>query len=273
MALPSELSKLQHISLELKENLLWLTLNRPEAANAFHLPMIDELIQSLAWADINNDVRVIVVTGGGKNFCAGGDVKAMEEKREMFSGESDELRRNYQKGIQRIPMTMERLQKPVVAMINGAAIGAGCDFAAMCDLRVGTSETKMGETFSKLALVPGDGGTYFLPRIVGYSKAMEMFLTGKIYKGEECHSMGLLNLLVSHEDLKAETEKLAGSIASNAPTAVQMTKKALKVSYLSNLQTSLDMLAAFQGISQRTDDHFEGLKALKEKRAPKFKGH
>lgn len=273
MTIPSQLEKSEHIHLELKEHVLWLTLNRPDAANAFHLPMIDELISSLEWADSENEVRVIVITGAGKNFCAGGDVKAMEEKREMFSGESDELRRNYQKGIQRIPVIMERLQKPTIAMVNGAAIGAGCDFAAMCDMRVGTPETKMGETFSKLALVPGDGGTYFLPRVVGYTKAMEMFLTGKIYKGEECLNMGLLNLMVSKDKLQEETNRLANMVSNNAPVAIQMTKKALKVSYLSELQTSLDMLAAFQGITQRTADHFEGVKALKEKRSPEFKGH
>lgn len=266
------LSSLKFLKANLLDHQLWLTLNRPEAANAFHLPMIDELIDVFNWADTADKVRVIVVTGAGKNFCAGGDVKAMEEKREMFSGESDELRRNYQKGIQRIPQTMERLQKPVIAMVNGAAIGAGCDFAAMCDLRIGTADTKMGETFTKLALVPGDGGTYFLPRVIGYTKAMEMFLTGDIYKGQELKEMGLLNKLVATEDLEKETRALASKISENAPVAVQMTKKALKVSYLKDLQTSLDLLAAFQGITQRTHDHFEGLSALQEKRSPDFKG-
>ncbi len=272
MAKTIDLNALKYLKTDLDGGIFWLTLNRPEAANAFHLPMIDELIDTLTWADESHDVRVIVITGEGKNFCAGGDVKAMEEKREMFSGESDELRRNYQKGIQRIPQTMERLQKPVVAMVNGAAIGAGCDFAAMCDVRVGTAKTKMGETFTKLALVPGDGGTYFLPRVIGYSKAMEMFLTGKIYGAEECLQMGLLNQVVEEEKFKEATKEFAQTIANNAPVAVQMTKKALKVSYLKDLQTSLDMLAAFQGITQRTADHFEGLKALQEKRGPDFKG-
>lgn len=268
-----DLSTCQNLDCELKDHQLWITLNRPEAANAFHLEMIDELIRVLEWADIENEVRVIVFTGAGKNFCAGGDVKAMEEKKEMFSGEPDALRRNYQKGIQRIPKTMEALQKPTIALVNGAAIGAGCDFACMSDLRIGCEFTKMGETFTKLALVPGDGGTYFLPRVIGYSKAMEMFLTGKIYKAQECLDMGLLNQLVSSKELIEAGEKLAKQIAINAPIAVQMTKKALKLSFLKDLQTSLDLLASFQGITQRTNDHFEGLRALQEKRDPKFKGH
>lgn len=265
-------ANLQHLKCELKDFQLWITLNRPEAANAFHLPMIEELVRTLEEADQDNQVRVIVLTGEGKNFCAGGDVKAMEEKKEMFSGEPDELRRNYQRGIQRIPKAMEQLQKPTIALINGAAIGAGCDFACMCDLRIGSASTKMGETFTKLALVPGDGGTYFLPRVVGYTKALEMFLTGKIYRGQECFDMGLLNEYVEEDELLKKGEDLAHLISQNAPTAIQMTKKALKLSYLKDLQTSLDLLAAFQGITQRTSDHFEGLKALQEKRPPTFSG-
>ncbi|MCR9203215.1 MAG: enoyl-CoA hydratase-related protein [Halobacteriovoraceae bacterium] len=268
-----DFGSLKHLKCDFKNHQLWITLDRPDSANAFHLPMIDELVSTLEKADHHDEVRVIVITGSGKNFCAGGDVVAMKEKKEMFSGESDELRRNYQKGIQRIPRAMEQLQKPTLALVNGAAIGAGCDFACMCDLRIGSHSTKMGETFTKLALVPGDGGTYFLPRVVGYTKAMEMFLTGKIYRGEECFKMGLLNEYVEDEELTKKGEELANLISSNAPTAIQMTKKALKVSYLKDLQTSLDLLAAFQGITQRTEDHFEGLKALQEKRSPSFSGN
>ena len=268
----ADYQKLQHILTDLSENILTVTLNRPENANAFHLPMIDELVNLLELADRDDQVRVIVFKGAGKHFCAGGDVKAMEEKREMFAGEPDELRRRYQHGIQKIPQIMERLQKPTIAVVHGAAIGAGCDFAAMSDIRLGCEKTKMGETFSKLALVPGDGGTYFLPRVVGYTKAMEMFLTGKIYNGEECQKMGLLNELVGADELETIALDWARSIAKNSPVAIQMTKKALKIGHAQDVQTSLDMLAAFQGITQRTADHFEGLKALSEKREADFKG-
>ncbi len=266
------MNNLKHILIDLSNHILTLTLNRPEASNAFHLPMIEELVSTLDWADQNSDIRVIMITGAGKNFCAGGDIKAMADKKEMFAGESDELRRRYQHGIQRIPQMMEKIQKPVIAVVNGAAIGAGCDFAAMADMRLGCEFTKMGETFSKLALVPGDGGTYFLPRVVGYTKAMEMFLTGRIYNSDECKQMGLLNALVPAELLMNTARKMAESIAANSPIAVQMTKKALRISYLKDLQTSLDLLAAYQGITQRTEDHFEALSAFNEKRAPEFKG-
>lgn len=255
-----------------KTHQLWITLNNPDQMNAITTNMIDSLTSVLTHADFDQDIRVVILTGKGKNFCAGGDIKAMEEKSGMFAGESNELRARYQHGIQRIPMCIENLSVPVIAMVNGAAVGAGCDLAMMCDLRVGNSKTKFAETFTRMGLVPGDGGTFFLQRVVGYAKAMQMFLTSKSFEGSAAMDFGLLSFLVDDADLEKETEKLADTIAGLAPVAQRLTKKAMKVSYMHDLQTSLDMLASFQGISQRTIDHFEAVKSFKEKRSPIFKG-
>lgn len=255
-----------------KNHQLWVTLNNPDQSNAITEDLIGSLCRVLKQADSDPQVRVIVLTGAGKNFCAGGDIKAMAEKTGMFQGEGNELRQRYQQGIQQIPRTIEELSTPLIAMVNGAAIGAGCDLAMMCDLRVGAATTKFGETFTKIGLIPGDGGTFFLQRVVGYAKALEMTLTGDLYEGARARDFGLLNLLVEEAQLTAETETLAEKIASNAPIAQAMAKKAMKISYLHDLQTSLDLLAAYQGITQRTQDHFEALKAAKEKRAPQFQG-
>ncbi len=255
-----------------KNHQLWITLNNPDQMNAITIPMIDSLTEVLRFADFDTQIRVVVITGKGKNFCAGGDIKAMEEKSGMFAGESSELRSRYQHGIQRIPQCMENLSVPVIAMVNGAAVGAGCDLSMMCDLRVGSLKTKFAETFTRMGLVPGDGGTFFLQRVVGYSKAMQMFLTAKSFEGKEALDFGLMNFLFEDSSLESETEKLAETISSLAPVAQRLTKKAMKVSYLHDLQTSLDMLASYQGISQRTTDHFEALKSFKEKRSPDFSG-
>ncbi len=263
---------MSHIIKELKDYILTIKLNRPEASNAISVKMINELCETLNEANWDNTVRVVVLTGNGKNFCAGGDIKDMEEKSGMFAGESNELRERYQRGIQRIPQTIEAFSKPILAMVNGAAIGAGCDLAAMCDIRIGCEFSKFGETFSKLALVPGDGGTFFLPRVVGYAKAMEMFLTGKIYSANESLDMGLLNYLHKSSELESKTIELAKSISNNSPIALSMTKKALKQSKNAELTQCLDMLAAFQGITQRTEDHFKGLSALKTKSQAEFTG-
>ncbi len=260
-----------HIKTAIKNShQLWITLDNESQSNAITYEMIDSLTKVLSYADFDRDIRVIVLTGAGKNFCSGGDIKAMEEKSGMFAGESNELRMRYMHGIQSIPKKMEEISKPVIALVNGAAIGAGCDLSMMCDLRVGTSKTKFGETFSKMGLVPGDGGTFFLTRVAGFRLAMEMFLTAKIYEGNEALKLGLLNFLFEDSNIVDETVKLADQIAANAPVAISMTKKAMKLSYLHDLQSSLDLLASFQGITQRTSDHFEALQAFKEKRTPKF---
>ncbi len=258
---------------EVDPPLLWVTLNRPQHSNALSDEMITGICRLFREADWDEDIRVIILTGAGKAFCAGGDVNAMEEKTGMFAGDPEELRRRYTKGIQQIPLTIESLHTPLLAMVNGAAIGAGCDLACMCDIRLGCSHSRFGETFAKLALVPGDGGTFFLQRVVGYAKAMELSLTGKIITANEALSLGLLNHLVEEDALKGETETLARSIAANSPVAVSMIKKALRQARTAEISGHLDLLAAFQGITQRTDDHFEGVRAMKEKRQPKFTGH
>lgn len=260
------------IKQEMKNNLLWVTLNNPQQSNAITDEMIQSLVTVLKYADFDPEVRVIILTGEGSSFCAGGDTKAMESKTGMFAGESNELRMRYAHGIQQIPKCIEDLSKPIIAMVNGPAIGAGCDLAMMCDLRVGTAKSKIGETFVKLGLVPGDGGTFFLQRIVGFSRAMQMSLTGEIVSGEEAFKMGLLNYFTSEELLQTETETLANKIAQNSPVAVQMTKKAMKMAYLNDLNTILDLSAAYQGIAQRTEDHFESLSAMKNKKTPNLKG-
>jgi len=260
------------IKTEKKNHSMWITLNNPSTSNSINYAMIDQLVSSLDQAERDSEIRVIIITGEGKNFCSGGDLNQMQKKEEMFAGESDELRRRYELGIQRISRAMESISKPSIAMVNGAAAGAGCDLACMCDLRIGTKNSKFLESFVKIGLIPGDGGTFFLQRVIGYARAMEMTLTGRTMAAEEALSVGLLNKICEENDLVSETQKKADQISMNAPIATQMAKKAMKIAYLHDLNTSLDLLAAYQGITQRSKDHFEALAAISEKRSPKFKG-
>jgi 2-(1,2-epoxy-1,2-dihydrophenyl)acetyl-CoA isomerase len=252
--------------------LLWVTLNRPEQSNAFTDAFVADLCWVLQQADWDDEVRVIILTGAGKAFCSGGDLDAMEEQTGMFAGDPEELRRRYVKGIQQIPIAMEATATPIVAMVNGAAIGGGCDIACMCDIRIGCQYTLFGETFAKLGVVPGDGGTFSLQRVVGYAKAMELSLTAKIIDAGEALKIGLLNHLVDKSELRSKTEELAKVIAANSPIAIPMIKKAIRQARTAELAGHLELLAAYQGIAQRTDDHLEGVRALKGKRTPKFKG-
>lgn len=258
------------LKVEVIDKVLWLYLNRPEASNAFTVEMIDELVTTLQNADIDPNIRCIVLSGEGRHFCAGGDVKNMLAKKEMFAGEPNELRERYKRGIQKIPKAFNELSTPVVAMINGAAIGAGLDITCMCDIRICSENAKFGETFTKIGLIPGDGGTYFLQRIVGFAKAMEMTLTADIYTSEQALNMGLVSKVVPLEKLKEETKIIVNKITSNAPIAVQLAKRALTHAYRSDLSSNLEMLSAFQGISQRTSDHFEALSKAKDKQVPSF---
>lgn len=257
---------------EFKNNSVWITLNRPEASNAYSIGMVQALVEVLKHADMDTNVRVIVITGAGKNFCAGGDIKAMKGKTGMFAGESNQLREAYQSGIQQIPMTISHLKTPVIAMVNGAAVGAGCDLAAMCDLRVASEEATFAETFAKVGLVPGDGGAFFLTRLVGFGKAMEMFMTCRTYTAREALNMGLVNQVVLPTDLKIKTEEMVEQLSSLPPIALQMTKKALYHAYQNDISSHLELMAAYQGITQRSSDHFKALDGMMERKKPNF-GH
>ncbi len=260
----------EDLIVEKKNQTLWITLNRPDASNAYSTSMVKGLVEVLRHADIDNQIRVIVLTGAGKNFCAGGDVKAMKGKTGMFAGESNELREAYQAGIQQIPQTIAQLKTPIIAMVNGAAVGAGCDLAAMCDLRVASTEATFAETFARVGLVPGDGGAFFLTRLIGFGKAMEMFLTCKSFSAEEALKMGLVNQVVLQEELKNKTESLAEQLASLPPIALQMTKKSVVHAYQNDLNSHLELMAAYQGITQRSSDHFKALDGMMEKKKPTF---
>ena len=265
------LKHFEDLLVEKKNESLWITLNRPEASNAYSTGMVQSLVEVLRFADIDNKIRVIVLTGSGKNFCAGGDIKAMKGKTGMFSGESNELREAYQAGIQQIPLTISQLKTPIIAMVNGAAIGAGCDLEEMCDLRIASSEAVFAETFARVGLVPGDGGAFFLTRLIGFGKAMEMFLTCKNISAEESLKMGLVNQVVLPEELKKSTQDLADQLASLPPIALQMTKKSVTHAYQNDLISHLELMAAYQGITQRSSDHFSALDGMIEKKKPTFK--
>jgi len=266
-----QLNNLFDLKANFKNHVLWIELHNPESRNAITTNMIDSLCRILKEADQDKEVRVIVLSGHGKAFSAGGDIKAMKNQTGMFAGNSSELKDRYYFGIQRIPRTMEEISKPVIAMVNGPAVGAGCDLSMMCDIRIGSPQSKFSESFTKMGLVPGDGGTFFLTRAIGYSKAMDMFLTGRIYQGKEALEAGLLNYYSeTDEDLMKLTEEVANRVVEMAPIATTMTKKAMRASYLHDHLMALDLLSAYQGITQRTHDHFEAVDAFLEKRKPYF---
>lgn len=251
-----------------------LTLNNPDQKNAITNEMIDLLESTLRELDTDLSCRVVILTGEGSAFSAGGDIKAMKDQTGMFQGESPVLRDKYLHGIQRIPRAIEAFQKPILALVNGAAVGAGCDLSMMCDLRFGDKRSMFAETFSRLGLVPGDGGTFFLQRVVGYRRAMRMFLTAESIKGKEAFDYGLLDFYLDSanpEEIEELCLKTAKEILNSAPIAIRYTKKAMKLSYLSTLEDSLEALATYQAITQRTNDHKDAIEGFLNKRPSNFR--
>lgn len=261
-----------HLLYEVEGHLATLTLNRPDARNAYSDEMVVELVAALERADADPQVRCIILTGAGKAFSAGGDLKAMRDKSGMFAGGPMELRERYIAGIQTIPRAFARCATPVVAAVNGAAIGAGLDLACMADVRVASARAKFGSTFVKVGLVPGDGGCYFLARTIGFPRALQMILSARVIDASEALGMGLVHQVVEGEELMAAARAQAEAICANAPVAVRLAKKAAYRSFGASLEEALEMAATYQGIVQNTADHAEAVAAMLEKREPQFTG-
>ena len=266
------MSSTSHLLLSKSESILTITLNREEARNAYSDEMIDALVDAFDEAEADSDVKCVIITGAGTTFSAGGDLNAMKNHSGMFEGDAVNLRSRYMRGIQRIPRRMARFEKPVVAAINGPAIGAGLDLACMCDIRIAANGARFGSTFVKLGLIPGDGGAYLLSRTIGVPRALDLILTGRLIDTMEAERMGLINEAVEPEQLMATARKRAIRIAANAPQAVRLAKSAIYQSYDLGLDAALTLAATYQGIVQNTPDHDEGVEAMLAGRNPEFKG-
>jgi enoyl-CoA hydratase/carnithine racemase len=252
-----------------RDGITTLTLNRPELHNPISDPaMVDALVAALTSADADPAVRVIILTGAGKSFSSGGNLNT------MLPGAPDSLAHaqpalttdNYRRGIQRIPLQFEQLRKPVIAAVNGAAMGAGCDLACMCDIRIAAQSARFAENFVKLGLIPGDGGAWLLQRAVGYSKAAEMSLTGDTLDAEEALACGLASRIVPDSQLLIEAHKLALRIAANPPQAVQHTKRLLMQGRQGALAHLLETAAAVQALMHTTDEHREAVETFSKRR-------
>jgi 2-(1,2-epoxy-1,2-dihydrophenyl)acetyl-CoA isomerase len=247
-----------------------ITLDREAARNAYSIPMIESLERALDAAERDDEVRCVLLTGAGKAFSAGGDVKAMQDKTGMFAGEPFELRGRYLDGIHRVPRRIARFEKPLVAAINGAAIGAGLDLCCMADVRIAATDAQFGSTFVKLGLVPGDGGAFLLARAVGFPRALELMLSGRVFDAAEAERIGLVHELSPAAELMARARAKAEQIAQNAPLAVRLTKVAAYQALHQTLEQALNAAATYQGIVQNSHDHAEGVEALLQKRPPQF---
>lgn len=246
------------------------TMNAPEVRNALTgNSAVDEFVAAVDAANADPSVRVVILTGAGSAFSSGGNVKDMKR----FLGDEvspAQIAQWYRTGIQRLPLAMQRLEVPSIAAVNGPAVGAGCDLACMCDMRIASTMASFAESFIRVGLIPGDGGAWLLPRIVGVSKAMEMSFTGDPVPADDALRCGLVSRVVAPEALMEEARALAARIARNPAQVLRFSKRLIREGQQQSLASLLELSAALQVLAHKSPAHAEAVGAFLEKREPKF---
>jgi 2-(1,2-epoxy-1,2-dihydrophenyl)acetyl-CoA isomerase len=254
------------LRVEVADSVATLTLDRPDALNSLTVPLKQELLAAFRRIGRDASVRAIVLTGAGRAFCAGQDLRErLEPGAEPLA---IEIRERYNPLI----LAMRTIEKPIIGAINGVAAGAGASLAFACDIRIAAEGARFLLAFGRVGLVPDTGATWFLPRLVGPAKAAELALTGEALSAVDAERYGLVARVVPAESLMTEAQALAARLAAGAPRAIALTKRALARSWDASLEETLEYEAYLQGIAGATDDHREGLAAFVEKRPPRFSG-
>ncbi|MBR9833722.1 MAG: crotonase/enoyl-CoA hydratase family protein [Alphaproteobacteria bacterium] len=261
------------ITLEKQGPIAIMTLNRPDMMNALGQEGDgDAVAATCAEIEADADIRCAILTGAGRAFSAGGDVKAMKSRSGAFAGSPYNIREGYRRNIHKAVKAFYNLEVPLIAAVNGAAIGLGCDVACMADVRIASDRAKFGVTFLKLGLIPGDGGAWLLPRIIGASRAAELLFTGDVIDAATATDWGLISRAVPGETLMDEAMALASRMAQQPPQSLRVAKTLLRHGATASYDTIMEMSAAAQSMMHHTDDHMEGVDAILEKRQPVFKG-
>ena len=258
------------ILFEKKEGVAVITLNRPERFNAFTTRMYREFPKIIDNIRRDDEIRVMIITGSGKGFCAGSDVT--DRLADRLEKGKEENRFETLKQVGAIALDLVNFDKPIITAINGVAVGAGLSIPLISDIRIASEKARFGAVWVRVGLIPDVGATYFLPRIIGKDRALEMALSGDIIDAEEALKIGLITKLVPHDELMTESMGLAAKIAAGPAVAIELIKRGFQRSLNNDLLTQLDYESYAQGICRHTEDHKEGIRAFTEKRKPDFKG-
>ena len=261
------------LKLEKRGHVAILTLNRPEMMNALGQDGDGPAVAAVV-AEVESDqnIRCAILTGEGRAFSAGGDLKAMKNKTGNFGGTPFELREGYRRNVHVIVKSLYNLATPVVSAVNGPAIGLGCDLACVGDVRLASENAKFGVTFLKIGLIPGDGGAWLLPRIIGTARASELLFTGDVIDAHTAEDWGLVSRVTAASVLMEEAMKMAEKISKQPPQALKLAKSLMRQGASSSFDQIMELSAVSQAIMHLTDDHMEGVNAILEKREPDFKG-
>jgi len=252
--------------------LIW-TLNREARLNA--LPDLrdgDEVAAACERVNADPSIRCVVLTGAGRAFSAGGDLTAMRDRRDLFEGSGAAIRERYRRVVHRIVRSLYGLEVPLIAAVNGPAMGLGCDIAGLGDIRIASDRASFGVPFLKLGIIPGDGGSWLLPRNIGYARAAELLFTARSIDAATAAEWGLVNRMVAHDDLMTEALAVAVQVAAQPPQALRMAKTLLRQGRDTTFDQMLEMSAAMQALAHLTEDHQEGVAAVLEKRPGGFTG-
>lgn len=267
-------TKYNTIILEKKEGIAILALNRPETLNAWNEEMSREVAEVIDSVDKDDNVRVLIITGVGRSFSSGADVK--DELARIVDGATVTIFERMMRGqptVVTIPLLLRRLDKPVIGAVNGIAAGAGLAVALACDLRIASDNARFSMAFILRGLIPDSGSTYFLPKLVGSARACELIFTGDTIDAAEAERIGLVNKVVPHEKLLETVQEMAGKLARRPPIALKYAKRAIYKGLIeTDLLSHVDYEIALNGICVRTEDFKEAVKAFLEKREPKFQG-
>jgi enoyl-CoA hydratase/carnithine racemase len=259
------------IIFEKKDGVAKIILNRQDSLNAFSEVMREEFKNAIDHINSDREVRVVVITGAGKAFSAGGDIKTMADR--CNSNISFQERRDFMRRATCDPVRKLRsIRQPVIAAINGAAVGAGCGLALACDIRIASEKATLGLAFVKRGLTPDWGAAYFLPRLIGPAKALELVCTGRLIDANTAFEMGLVNKVIPHEEFDEQVNYICDEITQNAPIAVAAAKSAILYGLSYGLDLSLEYETYLASMCQLTEDHREGVMSFIEKRSPIFKG-
>jgi enoyl-CoA hydratase/carnithine racemase len=253
-------------------HVLRVTLARPKQLNAYTMRMCRELCEAIAQFDLDDDARVLILTGEGRGFCAGGDISGGDPEHDQYMQRQLSHAREMRDGMHRVILALTRLDKPTIAMVNGPAVAGGLALALACDLRIAATSAKLGDTSGRVGLLPDEGGAWLFPRAMGLDRALKMTLLSEVYDAEQAERLGLVTEVIADAKLEARTLELAVALSERAPLAVRLAKSMLRRSADLTLEQSLGDAALSVMISNPTQDVREGIKAFREKRPPKFQG-
>ncbi len=252
---------LKDARLVLEGRIATLTFDRDDVRNALTgTALIDDIVAVAAWVNRCDDVSALIITGAGTAFSSGGNVKDMAERGGDFAGDVAEVAARYRQGIQRIPLALQDVEVPIIAAVNGPAIGAGFDLANMADLRIASEQAKFGETFLNLGIIPGDGGAWFMQRQIGYQRAFELTLSGRIIDAAEALALGVVLEVVPAAELLPRALAHAARFAAQPPKALRLTKRLMQQAQRMELRDFLDLCAVFQGMCHNAPEHLEAVR-------------